>query len=99
MPRGRVFMNLYLIITCNPTRSSMLTGLYKGSDGALHIAQLTNEAGYFNIISGKEHSIGYLTIVKRRMCLTIPSTTEPQLSVFVRLQESMRDLFILKVES
>jgi arylsulfatase A-like enzyme len=40
---------------CNPTRSTMLTGLYEGSNGAVHIAQLAKQANYFNIISGKEH--------------------------------------------
>ncbi len=40
---------------CNPTRSSLLTGLYKGGPGAVHIAELTKEAGYYNIMSGKEH--------------------------------------------
>lgn len=52
---GLRFTTFYNMAKCNPTRSSMLTGLYKGGDGAVHIAQLTRQAGYFNIMSGKEH--------------------------------------------
>jgi len=52
---GLRFTTFYNMAKCNPTRSSLLTGLYKGGNGAVHIAQLTKEAGYFNIMSGKEH--------------------------------------------
>jgi len=52
---GLRFTTFYNMAKCNPTRSSMLTGLYKGGNGAVHIAQLTGKAGYFNIMSGKEH--------------------------------------------
>jgi len=52
---GMMFTTFYNMGKCNPTRSSLLTGLYKGGDGAVHIANLTKEAGYFNIMSGKEH--------------------------------------------
>lgn len=52
---GLRFTTFYNMAKCNPTRSSLLTGLYNGGDGAVHIAQLTKKAGYFNIMSGKEH--------------------------------------------
>lgn len=52
---GMRFSTFYNMAKCNPSRSSLLTGLYKGGNGAVHIAQLTKEAGYFNIMSGKEH--------------------------------------------
>ncbi len=52
---GLRFMTFYNMAKCNPTRSSLLTGLYSGGNGAVHIAQLTKAAGYFNIMSGKEH--------------------------------------------
>lgn len=52
---GLRFQTFYNMAKCNPTRSSMLTGLYKGGNGAVHVAQLTKQAGYFNIMSGKEH--------------------------------------------
>jgi arylsulfatase len=53
--QGLRFTTFYNMAKCNPTRSSMLTGLYKGGEGAVHLAQLTKQAGYFNIMSGKEH--------------------------------------------
>lgn len=52
---GLRFKTFYNMAKCNPTRSSMLTGLYKGGNGAVHLAHLTKQAGYFNIMSGKEH--------------------------------------------
>lgn len=52
---GIRFATFYNMAKCDPTRSSMLTGLYKGGNGAVHIAELTGKAGYFNIMSGKEH--------------------------------------------
>jgi len=52
---GLRFTTFYNMAKCNPTRSSMLTGLYKGGEGATHIAHLTKKAGYYNIMSGKEH--------------------------------------------
>ncbi|MEM9324284.1 MAG: arylsulfatase [Bacteroidota bacterium] len=52
---GLRFSTFYNMAKCNPTRSSLLTGLYNGGAGAVHLAQLTKEAGYFNIMSGKEH--------------------------------------------
>jgi len=52
---GLRFTTFYNMAKCNPTRSSMLTGLYNGGNGAVHIAQLTKNAGYYNIMSGKEH--------------------------------------------
>ncbi len=52
---GLKFTTFYNMAKCNPTRSTMLTGLYKGGNGAVHLAQLTKQAGYYNIMSGKEH--------------------------------------------
>lgn len=52
---GMRFRTFYNMAKCNPTRSTMLTGLYSGGDGAVHLAQLTKQAGYHNIMSGKEH--------------------------------------------
>ncbi|MFY0654073.1 MAG: arylsulfatase [Cyclobacteriaceae bacterium] len=52
---GMRFTTFYNMAKCNPTRSSLLTGLYKGGKGAVHLAQLTKQAGYYNIMSGKEH--------------------------------------------
>jgi arylsulfatase len=52
---GLRFSSFYNMAKCNPTRSTMLTGLYSGGNGAVHLAHLTRKAGYYNIMSGKEH--------------------------------------------
>jgi arylsulfatase len=52
---GVRFTTFYNMAKCNPTRSSLLTGLYQGGNGAVHLAQITKSAGYHNIMSGKEH--------------------------------------------
>ncbi len=52
---GLRFTTFYNMAKCNPTRSSLLTGLYKGGNGAVHLAHLTKKADYYNIMSGKEH--------------------------------------------
>ena len=53
--KGMRFRTFYNMAKCNPTRSTMLTGLYNGGPGAVHLAHLTRLAGYYNIMSGKEH--------------------------------------------
>ncbi len=57
---GLRFSTFYNMAKCNPTRSSLLTGLYKGGEGAVHLAQLTKQAGYYNVMSGKEHFDGWV---------------------------------------
>ncbi len=52
---GLRFQTFYNMAKCNPTRSSMLTGLYKGGEGAVHLGHLTKQAGYYTVMSGKEH--------------------------------------------
>ncbi|MEQ9306109.1 MAG: sulfatase-like hydrolase/transferase, partial [Marinoscillum sp.] len=52
---GLRFTSFYNMAKCNPTRSSLLTGLYTGGNGAVHLAHLTKKAGYSNIMAGKEH--------------------------------------------
>lgn len=53
--QGVRFTNFYNMAKCNPTRSSLLTGLYNGGNGAVHIATLAKNAGYNAIMSGKDH--------------------------------------------
>ena len=52
---GIRFQNYYNMAKSNPTRPTMLTGLYSGGDGAVHIATLAKNAGYNTVMSGKEH--------------------------------------------
>ena len=52
---GMRFRTFYNMAKCNPTRPTLLTGLYKGGEGAVHIATLAKNAGYQTIMSGKAH--------------------------------------------
>jgi arylsulfatase len=52
---GVRFTTFYNASKCNPTRSSLLTGLYKGDNRAINFVQLFEDAGYNTIHTGKEH--------------------------------------------
>ena len=52
---GLRFTSFYNMAKCEPTRSTLLTGLYEGGDGAVHLAHLARQAGYTTLMSGKEH--------------------------------------------
>lgn len=52
---GMRFTQFYNMAKCNPTRSSMLTGLYKGGNGAVPIQTILKDAGYATFQSGKQH--------------------------------------------
>ena len=53
---GIRFRHFYNMAKCNPTRSSMITGLYQGdSTNAISFVSLLRDAGYSTIMSGKEH--------------------------------------------
>lgn len=52
---GLRFKQFYNMAKCNPTRSSMITGLYRGDERAISFVPLLREAGYSAIMSGKEH--------------------------------------------
>lgn len=52
---GLRFRTFYNMAKCNPTRPTLLTGLYKGGDGAVHIATLAKNAGYQTLMTGKDH--------------------------------------------
>ncbi|WP_282134026.1 arylsulfatase [Seonamhaeicola maritimus] len=58
--QGLRFTTFYNMAKCAQTRSSLLTGLYNGGNGAVHVANLTKEAGYTNIMSGKEHFVSWV---------------------------------------
>lgn len=53
--QGLRFRTFYNMAKCNPTRPSLLTGLYTGGEGAVHIATLAKKAGYNTVMSGKDH--------------------------------------------
>ncbi|MEZ5043671.1 MAG: arylsulfatase [Saprospiraceae bacterium] len=52
---GMRFKQFYNMAKCNPTRSTLITGLYQGNDQAISFVPLLRDAGYSAVISGKEH--------------------------------------------
>lgn len=52
---GLRFKQFYNMAKCNPTRSTLITGLYKGNDNAISFVPLLRDEGYSAVISGKEH--------------------------------------------
>lgn len=52
---GLRFKQFYNMAKCNPTRSTLITGLYKGNENAISFVPLLRDAGYSAVISGKEH--------------------------------------------
>ncbi len=61
--RGIRFTRFYNMAKCNPTRSTLLTGLYfrkRHSDNARSLGSLMRGAGYYAATSGKEHFDGWV---------------------------------------
>jgi len=52
---GIRFKTFYNMAKCSPSRSTLLTGLYKGGKGAMHLANLFNSLDYDTYHSGKQH--------------------------------------------
>jgi arylsulfatase A-like enzyme len=52
---GLRFKQFYNMAKCNPTRSSLFTGLYFGNERAISFVPLLRDAGYSAKMSGKEH--------------------------------------------
>lgn len=52
---GIRFSNFYNMSKCEPSRSTMFTGLYEGGKNAVNFAQILKNKGYHVIHSGKEH--------------------------------------------
>ena len=52
---GLRFKRFYNMAKCNPTRSTMITGLYEGNENAISFVPLLRDAGYSAVMSGKEH--------------------------------------------
>ncbi len=61
--KGVRFTNFYNMAKCNPTRSSLFTGLYlprKNAENAQSYSQLMRDTGYYTAMSGKEHFDGWV---------------------------------------
>ncbi len=52
---GIRFSHFYNMSKCEPSRSSLFTGLYEGGQNAVNFAQILKNEGYYTIHSGKEH--------------------------------------------
>ncbi|WP_206611086.1 arylsulfatase [Mariniphaga sediminis] len=52
---GIRFANFYNMAKCEPSRSTLFTGLYEGGKNAVNFAQVLRNSGYYIIHSGKEH--------------------------------------------
>ena len=55
---GQRYTQFYNMAKCNPTRSSLFTGLYlprAHADNAQSLPQMLRNAGYYTAMSGKEH--------------------------------------------
>lgn len=56
--QGMRFRQFYNMSKCEPTRSSLLTGLYfprKNAENVMTFPSLLRDAGYYTAVSGKEH--------------------------------------------
>lgn len=53
--KGVRFRNFYNMAKCNPSRSSLFTGLFKGDHRSQSMGQLMKNAGYTTIMCGKQH--------------------------------------------
>lgn len=52
---GIRFSQFYNMAKCEPSRSTMFSGLYEGGKNAINFAQILKNEGYYTIHSGKEH--------------------------------------------
>ena len=52
---GMRLRTFYNMAKCNPTRSSLITGLYEGGEQSVSFVKLLRESGYSAMMSGKEH--------------------------------------------
>ncbi len=52
---GISFSNFYNMSKCEPSRSTLFSGLYQGGKNAVNFAQILKNEGYYIIHSGKEH--------------------------------------------
>jgi arylsulfatase A-like enzyme len=57
---GIRFTSFYSGSKCEPSRSSLFTGHYKGGAHSLNFVQLLRNSGYYTIHSGKEHFLDWV---------------------------------------
>lgn len=52
---GIQFSNFYNMAKCEPSRSTLFSGVYQGGKNTVNFAQIIRNSGYYVIHSGKEH--------------------------------------------
>lgn len=57
---GIRFAHFYNMSKCEPSRSSLFTGLYEGGKNAVNFVQILRDSGYYVIHSGKEHWMNWV---------------------------------------
>ncbi len=57
---GIRFSSFYSGAKCEPSRSSLFTGLYQGGERAVNFVQILRDQGYYTIHSGKEHFMDWV---------------------------------------
>jgi arylsulfatase A-like enzyme len=57
---GIRFSSFYSGAKCEPSRSSLFTGLYQGGERAVNLVQILRDQGYYTIHSGKEHFMSWV---------------------------------------
>lgn len=57
---GVRFTNFYSGAKCEPTRSTLFTGLYQGGQRAINFVKVLSDNGYYTIHSGKEHFLNWV---------------------------------------
>jgi arylsulfatase A-like enzyme len=57
---GVRFTNFYSGSKCEPSRSSLFTGLYQGGDRAVNLVEVLRDNGYYTIHAGKEHFMNWV---------------------------------------
>ncbi len=57
---GIRFSRFYSGAKCEPSRSSLFTGLYQGGDRAVNFVQILRDQGYYTIHAGKEHFMNWV---------------------------------------
>ncbi len=58
--QGLRFSNFYNMSKCEPSRTTMFTGLIQGDDRTVNFVELLKNEGYYTIHSGKEHFYGWV---------------------------------------
>ncbi len=57
---GIRFSSFYSGAKCEPSRSSLFTGLYQGGERAVSLVRLLRDQGYYTIHAGKEHFMDWV---------------------------------------